>query len=82
MSFQRLISFGSTVAVCCFLLGCGDGATHTPTELHDQKGEHLNYPAGGPNSPDYKKAAGKSATKAEPGDVDKKDEKPPEKKSG
>ncbi|MFM7316143.1 MAG: hypothetical protein ACKO5E_04295 [bacterium] len=37
--------------------GCGGGASHQPTELHDQKGEHLNFPAGGPNSPDAKKAA-------------------------
>lgn len=55
----------SLVVVALFALaGCGGSTTHTPTEMHDQQGEHLNYPAGGPNSPDYKKSQGKA--KAEP----------------
>lgn len=63
------------IAICTVAAGCGGTATHTPTELHDQKGEHLNYPAGGPNSPDNKKAAGKAAsseTPKEPAPAEKK----------
>lgn len=58
--FGRLALVVATV-VCMTSLGCGGSATHTPTEVHDQKGEHLNFPAGGPDSPDYKKAAGNAA---------------------
>jgi hypothetical protein len=56
--FIRILSVCSLIYLTA---GCGGGATHQPTELHDQKGEHLNYPAGGPNSPDAKKAAAKPA---------------------
>ena len=58
---KRLICLLSACLLIILTSGCGGGATHQPTELHDQKGEHLNYPAGGPNSPDAKKAAAKPA---------------------
>jgi len=50
------LSFFTTFVLVFLASGCGGGGTHQPTELHDQKGEHLNFPAGGPNSPDAKKA--------------------------
>jgi hypothetical protein len=44
--------------------GCDGGSTGPTPEAHDQKGEHLNYPAAGANSPDYKKDASKGGAKA------------------
>lgn len=70
-----------TTAICMTALGCGGSSTHTPTELHDQKGEHLNYPAGGPNSPEYKNAAGKANKGVAPKDAAK-EAAPAEKKQG
>ncbi len=61
MSGFRKFALVMTTAISMTSFGCGGSATHTPTEQHDQKGEHLTYPAGGPNSPDYKKASGKAA---------------------
>lgn len=78
MSGFRKFALGSTMAVCITAIGCGGAATHTPTEQHDQKGEHLTYPAGGPNSPDYKKASGKADESKEA----PKEAAPAEKKAG
>lgn len=61
MSGFRKFALVMTAAISMSSFGCGGSATHTPTEQHDQKGEHLSYPAGGPNSPDFKKANGKAA---------------------
>jgi hypothetical protein len=56
---------GSTVLGAALLSGCGGPTAGPMPEQHDQVGEHLNYPAGGPGSPDYKKTvASKSASKA------------------
>jgi len=41
------------------LVGCGDSATTGPApEAHDQDKQagHMNFPAGGPNSPEAKAA--------------------------
>lgn len=70
-----------TTAICSTTIGCGGSSTHTPTEMHDEKGEHLNYPAAGPNSPDYKKAAGKASGSDASGDASK-EAAPAEKKEG
>jgi hypothetical protein len=56
---------GSFVPGAALMVGCGGPATGPMPEQHDQVGEHLNYPAGGPDSPDYKKLkASKAANKA------------------
>jgi len=63
---MRLLLTVITSGLVFLVSGCGGGANHQPTELHDQKGEHLNYPAGGPNSPDAKKVAAKPAETSKP----------------
>jgi hypothetical protein len=56
---------GSSILGAVLLSGCGGPSTGTMPEQHDQVGEHLNYPAGGPGSPEYKRTvASKSASKA------------------
>jgi hypothetical protein len=66
MTRRSIISvLGSSVLGAALLSGCGGPAVGPMPEQHDQVGEHLNYPAGGPGSPDHKKiVASKSASKA------------------
>ena len=64
---RRFISvlFGSPVLGLALMAGCGGPSTGPTPEKHDQVGEHLSYPAGGPDSPEYKKfKASKAANKS------------------
>ena len=60
-----VLSLGGFLIASPLLSGCDGPKEGTTTEKHDQVGEHLNYPAGGPDSPDYKKfKAAKDASPA------------------
>lgn len=61
-----ILSLGGFLIASPLLSGCDGPKEGTTTEKHDQVGEHLNYPAGGPNSPDNKKFQAKKVAAPAP----------------
>jgi hypothetical protein len=56
----------ATATLCLLIVGCDGPTSGTATEPHDQDktAGHMVHPAGGPNSPQAKKAAKKAAIPA------------------